>query len=69
MTPEEREQLKETLLAPKRTRTDSGEVEERTFSDLAKGKKLLDDMEANLDEQGNKRPKLGRCGLYGRINL
>ena len=69
MTPEERERLKETLLAPKRTRTDSGEVEERTAADLAKGKKLLDDIDANLDDAGNKRTKLGRCGLYGRINL
>lgn len=69
MTPEERQRLKETLMSPKRVKTDSGEVEERTFSDLAKGKKLLDDIDANLDEQGNKRPKLGRVGIYGRINL
>ena len=61
--------LRETIFAPKKVVTDSGSVEERSVGDLEKGMRLLGKEEANLDEDGSKRPKLGRLGFYGRINL
>ena len=69
MTNEERERIKETLLAPKKVATDSGTVEERSSDDLKKGVKLAEELDANVDPLGNKRPKLGRLGFYGRVNL
>lgn len=61
----DRGKLEETILAPKKVATDSGTVEERSISDLQKGVKMLEDLEA----KETKRPKLARLGIYGRINL
>lgn len=69
MTPEERQKLRETLLAPKKVTTDSGTVEERSVDDIKKGIKLMEELDIAEDETGAKRPLLGRVGVYGRINL
>lgn len=64
MTPEEKEKLRETILAPKKVTTDSGTVEERSIDDVKKGLKLLDE----IDAQENKKPLMKRVGVYGRYN-
>lgn len=64
MTPEEKEKLRETILAPKKVTTDSGTVEERSIDDVKKGLKLLDE----IDAQETKKPLMKRVGVYGRYN-
>lgn len=64
LTPEDREKIKETLLAPKKVATDSGTVEERSVDDIKKGLKLLDEIDAKED----KAPLMKRVGVYGRYN-
>jgi hypothetical protein len=64
LTPEDREKIKETLLAPKKVATDSGTVEERSVDDIKKGLKLLDEIDAKED----KAPLMKRVGVYGRFN-
>lgn len=64
LTPEDREKIKETLLAPKKVATDSGTVEERSVDDIKKGLKLLDE----IDAKENKAPLMKRVGVYGRYN-
>ena len=64
MTPEEKQKLVETILAPKKVATDSGTVEERSIDDIKKGLKLLDEIDAKED----KAPLMKRVGVYGRFN-
>ena len=64
LTNEDREKIKETLLAPKKVATDSGTVEERSIDDIKKGLKLLDEIDAKED----KAPLMKRVGVYGRYN-
>lgn len=69
MTRDELNQLKETILAPKKVATDSGTVEERSINELEKGLNLLKKQEAELEEDGSPRPQLARLGFYRRNNL
>lgn len=68
MTPEEKQKLIETILAPKKVATDSGTVEERSIDDIKKGLKLLDEIDAKTDAAGNNTPLMKRVGAYGRYN-
>lgn len=68
LTNEDREKIKETLLAPKKVATDSGTVEERSIDDIKKGLKLLDEIDAKTDAAGNNTPLMKRVGVYGRYN-
>lgn len=62
MTQQEIEALRVALLASKRVKTDAGEVEERSVSELKEAMKLLDE----LDLQASKKPSLSRLGRYRR---
>lgn len=62
MTQQEIETLRAALLASKRIKTDAGEVEERSVSELKEAMKLLDE----LDLQASRKPSLNRLGRYRR---
>ena len=64
MNEKDLEQLKKIVLAPKKTQTEAGSVEERSVDELEEGLKLI-----QKTERTTNGPQLKRLGIYGRYNL
>lgn len=62
MTDDELEKLKSALLASKRVRTEAGEIEERSVSEIEDALRILQ----SLEMMKNKKSAISRIGRYSR---